>query len=444
MISPADIGHSINLPPKEAVRYLEAKNVVVTQGWRTLRDEQHARAATVANVSKADVVSDIYAELGRTLRSGGTFEQWKDNVIPRLQAKGWWKPDGPQPALAKAGYVDQATGEIRKALTPSRLKTIFATNMQSAYMAGRYRQMMSMASEAPYWQYVAILDSRTRPAHRAMNGKIFKYDDPAWGAVFPPNGYRCRCRVRNFTQSEVTQRGMTVDSSAGKLSRVEVPQADGSTMTVTRYSDKSLPSGHFQPDAGFDHASGARFPRLDKNRVVDSITPAAPKVQGLVVKEAVGQTTWKDLNLPDLRSIKPDMPAAPALLARADSRMAAAEMVIAELGLKDTPWRRVDTPVGTELLRRDYIEHVVEKGPEARERFAKFILPTLTDPYEVWLTMYDDGRPRKRFIGLYKGAQYDVLVVCRQNTDGSIFWNMMPAEAKKLNQQRVGKLLWGK
>ena len=444
MIDAKDIGYSIGLPPTEAVRYLQAKNVVVTAGWRTLRDEQHARAATVANVTKADVVSDIYAELGRTLRSGGTFEQWKDNVIPRLRAKGWWKADGPSVPAGKAPYTDQNTGEIRKALTPSRLKTIFATNMQSAYMAGRYRQMMSVAKEAPYWQYVAILDNRTRPAHRAMNGRIFKYDDPAWGAFYPPNGYRCRCRARNFTQSEIEQRGLTVSNSAGKLSRVEVPQADGSSMTVTRYTDKSLPGGHFQPDAGFDHASGARFPRLDKNRVVDSITPAAPKARGTAVTEAPGQTTWKDLHLPDLRAIKPNMPEALPLLPRAASRPAAAEQVIEELGLKDTPWRSVDTPVGSVLLRRDYIEHVVEKEIDARERFAKYILPTLTDPYEVWLTMYDDGRPRQRYIGLYQGVQYDVLVVARVNTDGQLFWNILPAEPRKLNQQRVGKLLWGK
>lgn len=444
MISAEDIRYSIGLQPTEAVRFLEAKSVVVTAGWRTLRDEQHARAATVANVTKADVVSDIYAELGRTLRSGGTFEQWKDKVIPRLQAKGWWKADGPPVPAGKALYTDQSTGEIRKALTPSRLKTIFATNMQSAYMAGRYRQMMAVAADVPYWQYVAILDNRTRPAHRAMDGKVFKYDDPAWGAVFPPNGFRCRCRVRNFTKTEVEQRKLEVSSSEGKLSQVEVPQADGSSMTVTRYTDKSLPGGHFQPDAGFDHASGARFPRLDKNRVVDSITPAAPRSKGTPVTEAPGQANWKTLDLPDLRTIKPSMPAALPLLPRAASRTAAAEMVIKELGLKDAPWRSVDTPVGSVLLRRDYIEHVVEKEIDARERFAKFILPTLSAPYEVWLTMYDDGRPRQRYIGLYQGAQYDTLVVARVNTDGSLFWNILPAEPRKLNQQRVGKLLWGK
>ena len=58
--------------------------------------------------------------------------------------------------------------------------------------------------------------------------------------------------------------------------------------------------------------------------------------------------------------------------------------------------------------------------------------------------MYDDGRPRRRYIGLYQGALYDVLVVARDNTDGSLFWNILPTDAGRLNRLRVGKMLWGK
>jgi hypothetical protein len=137
--------------------------------------------------------------------------------------------------------------------------------MQSAYMAGRYSQMMEQAEERPYWQYVAILDSRTRPAHRALNGKVFAYDDAAWGAFYPPNGFGCRCRVRNFTKSEIQRRGMVVGSSEGKLQQVQVPLRNGETATVTRLVDKSLPGGKFQTDAGFSNnpALTAYQPRLE-------------------------------------------------------------------------------------------------------------------------------------------------------------------------------------
>ncbi|MCL2344289.1 MAG: PBECR2 nuclease fold domain-containing protein [Desulfobulbus sp.] len=156
--------------------------------------------------------------------------------------------------------------------------------------------------------------------------------------------------------------------------------------------------------------------------------------------------THTDLALPVLQSIADNLKLpAPALLPKAATRVAAAEMVRGVLGLSEAnPAVMVKTPAGDVLLRNEYIDHIVEKEPDARERFANFILPTLQDPFEVWLTMYDDGRPRRRYIGLYQTSKYDILVIVRVLTDGSVLWNLMHADARRLNRQRVGKLLFGK
>lgn len=182
---------AIGLPPEQAIAHLQAKGAQVTGSWREWLDGQHARAFTVANVAKLEVLQDIQASLKDALAKGQTLQQWQDGLVPTLQQKGWWRREGSTEQLRQAGRVDEASGEIRKGLTPHRLRTIFATNMQSAYMAGRYQQMIEQVDERPFWQYVAVLDSRTRPAHRALNGKVFRYDDAAWGAVFPPNGFNC-------------------------------------------------------------------------------------------------------------------------------------------------------------------------------------------------------------------------------------------------------------
>lgn len=264
MISADDIGHSISLEPKDAVQFLQAKGAQVTGSYTEWLDGQHARAFTVANVAKLDVLQDIQDSLAKALKNGQTLQQWKDGLIPELQRKGWWKREGTTAQLQAAGRVD-AEGVIAKGLTPRRLQTIFATNMQSAYMAGRYAQMVEQADERPYWQYVAILDGKTRPAHRALNGRVFKYDDAAWGAFYPPNGYNCRCRVRNFTKRELDQRQIPVSSSEGKLHQVQVPLKGGENANVTRLVDRSLPGGKFQPDAGFSNNPGlnAWQPRLE-------------------------------------------------------------------------------------------------------------------------------------------------------------------------------------
>lgn len=293
-ISAADIGHSISLPPEDAIRFLQAKGAQVTGNWTEWLDGQHARAVTVANVAKLDVLQDIQTSLGKALKDGQTLQQWKDGLIPELQRKGWWRREGTTAQLQAAGRVD-AEGVIAKGLTPHRLKTIYQTNMQSAYMAGRYAQMIEQAEERPYWQYVAILDSKTRPAHRALNGKVFRYDDAGWGVFYPPNGFNCRCRVRNFTPSDIERRQIPVGSTEGKLRQVQVPLKNGETATVTRLVDRSLPGGKFQPDAGFSNnpAITAYQPRLEpmdtqlSRRYVDT-TLQGPSFERFVAGQAQG------------------------------------------------------------------------------------------------------------------------------------------------------------
>lgn len=426
------LAHAFGLPPKRAIRYLQSKGLRVSGNWTEVLDEAHARDFTVANVLKADVLADIHTELLRTMREGGTLQQFKDQLIPRLKAKGWLGRDYTTEELQRAGRVDMATGEIRKGLTAHRLKTIFQTNMQSAFMAGRYRELREQVDTRPYWQYIAVMDARTRPEHAALNGKVFRWDDPIWKVIFPPNGYNCRCSVRALSERDMARKGLSVSSSEGKLHQVQVPQRDGSSITVTRYDD-GIPGGAvFQPDAGFDSNPGIRFPQLD---------PAVRRP----VRELDGQISWTDLQLQPLQKVSEDMKLpAPELLPKAVTRNAAADVVRTVLGLADQATRLVETPAGDVLLRSEYIDHVTEKDADARERFANFILPTLMDPYEVWLTMYDDGRPRRRYIGLYRSSKYDILVVAKVMTDGTVFWNLMHAQSRALDRQRKGKLLWGK
>ncbi|HHB9369662.1 TPA: PBECR2 nuclease fold domain-containing protein, partial [Enterobacter roggenkampii] len=52
------------------------------------------------------------------------------------------------------------------------------------------------------------------------------------------------------------------------------------------------------------------------------------------------------------------------------------------------------TPIGDIHILRDKLSHIVEKRADARERYVKFALDTLVNPYEIWETMYDDGMVR--------------------------------------------------
>ncbi|MGQ0794536.1 MAG: phage head morphogenesis protein [Deltaproteobacteria bacterium] len=133
-------------------------------------------------------------------------------------------------------------------------------------MAGRWKRFIENTADRPYWQYVAVLDSRTRPAHRAMDGKVFRHDDTIWQTHFPPNGFGCRCRVRALTKQELRQGGLRAESSEGAL-QVEdtvISGATGESRAVTIYRDPKT-GREMSPDTGWNYNPGraAWFPTLD-------------------------------------------------------------------------------------------------------------------------------------------------------------------------------------
>ncbi len=254
-----DLAYMLGLPPEAAIAYLEGKGYAIGWSWRDVWQEAHAKAFTVAGVTKMDVLADVKAGLVDALKNGETPQTFARKLAPLLERKGWW---------GKAAQVDPETGEMTgKGLTPRRLATIFDTNMQGAYMAGRYKAFMSNASDRPYWQYVAVMDRRTRPAHAALNGRVFRFDDPLWGSTFPPNGYRCRCSVRALDSQDMQARDIDLSTSEGRLSDIEVPTSrkpDAPTATVTRF--EYAPGKHFAPDPGFNFNAGrvSFQPELDR------------------------------------------------------------------------------------------------------------------------------------------------------------------------------------
>ena len=111
------------------------------------------------------------------------------------------------------------------------------------------------------------------------------------------------------------------------------------------------------------------------------------------------------------------------------------------LGLTDdVPRRMVQTPVEDVLLSRVRVAHITYKFNDHRERFANRVLPTLQEPSEVWMTYYDNGEYRKRYIKVFEGETGGLAVVS-EDPGGAILFNFIPKEPKSFNSQRVGVLL---
>lgn|GEM_PF-2423058 len=87
-----------------------------------------------------------------------------------------------------------------------RLDNIFRTNLQANYQAGHWEQYERNQDARPYLMYDAINDSRVRPSHLALDGKICRIDDPQLRTHAPPNGYRCRYGLISLTEKQALAR----------------------------------------------------------------------------------------------------------------------------------------------------------------------------------------------------------------------------------------------
>lgn len=250
-----DLAYCMTLPPKKAVAYLKNKGYAITWDWEELWQDAQAQAFTVAKATRLDILQDIREAVEKALTEGKTLAWFAKELTPVLQAKGWW---------GRQEHVDADTGEVSQVQlgSPWRLQTIYRTNLQTAYMAGRFQSQLENIDDRPYWQYVAILDGRTRPSHRAMNGKVFRYDDSIWQYLYPPNGWGCRCRIIALSADNVAKLGLKVESSAGRLSSMMklVSEKTGEMREVTTYRATDPVTRReivVSPDVGWSYNPGA-------------------------------------------------------------------------------------------------------------------------------------------------------------------------------------------
>ena len=181
------------LIPKQALDYIKNKSLRPAFSYKDVWNEEHATAFTVAKAMQLDVLSDIKTAVEKAIENGTTFDQFKKDLKPTLVQKGWW---------GKREMTDPLTGETINAQLGSdrRLRTIYSTNLRSAYQKGQYDR--TMASDAhPYLMYRIGASLRHREQHLKWNNLILPKDDPLWNSIFPPNGYGCKCYTVAVTQA---------------------------------------------------------------------------------------------------------------------------------------------------------------------------------------------------------------------------------------------------
>jgi SPP1 gp7 family putative phage head morphogenesis protein len=172
----------------EALEWFKAKVVMKKSDWVQLEEMARRRAFTVANVAQASLVKEVWEALTRAIKGGTTLGQFRKDVETKLFSAWGESVDDP----------------------PWRVETIYRTNLQGAYNAGRYKQLTRPAIKRarPYWMFDAIMDNRVTHICEPLDRTILPNTDPWWTTHTPPLHFNCRSSIRALRAGAAQARGI--------------------------------------------------------------------------------------------------------------------------------------------------------------------------------------------------------------------------------------------
>lgn len=197
-----------SLPYAEATDQFLQLKVITRRSWDALSEKAKLRSFTIANATKKSMIEVAQRELARQVARGADLRDFRKRVAKRLESNGW------TPA------------------NPSHVETIFRTNVQRSYTAGRVEHAMkpSVLRARPLWQVVTVNDGppRQRATHRSNHGRVLRADNPIWKTKMMPWGFNCY-------RADAVVSGDFIGASKAWYSgqMVQITSAEGRRLTVT-------------------------------------------------------------------------------------------------------------------------------------------------------------------------------------------------------------------
>lgn len=182
-----DFSKDFETAAETMIRFLREKTVLDANEFYALEERARQRAFTVAGVADLDIVTDVWEAIDSAVANGETLEDFRERVSEKL--------------------ADEWGGE-----DPSRVETIFRTNVQGAYSAGRSAQNARVRETHPYERYSVVDDDRTSDICEALKDVVV----PAGTGPVPPLHFNCRTDKVAITEDEAKEYGIseTVDVEA--------------------------------------------------------------------------------------------------------------------------------------------------------------------------------------------------------------------------------------
>lgn len=395
------------VPFREAIDFYRQKVDLPTRTWTDLWEGMHSRAFVVAGAVKADLVADFHDAVNRALAEGRTLADFRKD-FDRIVAAHGWSYNGSR------GW---------------RSAVIYNTNLRMAHAAGRWAQIQRTKEARPYLRYVAVLDSRTRPEHRAWHNTVLPVDHEFWKTHYPPNGWNCRCTVQTLSDRDLERYGYQEgDAPPVEMENRTINTPDG---PATVEAPKGI-------DTGFGYNPGEA---------------AWGRGADLVAQERHG--AWDRMDSPG-----GDRPADPGFLdavrprAGLGSRAGGEDELRAALRQAINGDERIFAdPTGERLsVGQGIVDHMLadQARLDGREAFFPLIPELVENPAEIWVGFArssTSGRVslRRRYVKLLQLGK-DRAVGLVADADGGRWSGMtfFPSDVRGMRNMRTGLRIYSK
>lgn len=163
-----DTAAFLNKPWDEALEEFAARGVVSENELSRLLIDYAERSKEARRALLETVQKRVYELLTQAIAEGQQFRQFANQLR------------------------EEAPGLGISASDPHYLSTVFRTNIQSAYGAGRHRALSDpdVVASRPFRQIRTSGDARVRDEHAQLDGLVFRADGPL-AALKTPLGFNC-------------------------------------------------------------------------------------------------------------------------------------------------------------------------------------------------------------------------------------------------------------
>lgn len=234
----------IGIIDQAALNFLKTKSRQIGFSYLDVWLYEHAVSFSVAKMMDADMLATVHKAVESAIEHGTSFADFKKTLKPYLMSQGWWgekimlDPVDGKPKLVQLGST-------------RRLRTIYQTNIATAYAAGQWQRIQTNKERLPYLRYNPSAAHHPREAHKRYYNLVLPVDHPLWNQIYPPNGYGCLCTVSQLTKKQAERFGIS-----------EEPDIPYTEVTNPRTGQVVKVPADITPT--FAHNHGDRLGALDK------------------------------------------------------------------------------------------------------------------------------------------------------------------------------------